>query len=101
MSFAVKSMICLLLVFAFLLSAGLSFGLQQAEQPGVCCEQETQDAAACARPDCICSSCISLVPVPGFQMEHSRHFESAGLKTTTTTHIPGYFRSIERPPKSC
>jgi hypothetical protein len=102
---AKNSFISILLVYAFLLSSGISTGFDQIAQPRVCCENEAQDKhsnnGACPDSDCLCMSCISLAPVQSFHINKAPLMESAGADRSQTMHISDFFRSIERPPKSC
>ena len=102
---AKNGIVSVLLVYAILLSSGISLGFEQSAQPRICCEKEAQDEhsnnAACPGSDCLCLSCISLGLFPSFRIDQASLVESVGVNRSHSMHISVFFRSIERPPKSC
>jgi hypothetical protein len=95
----------LFLVFAFLLSSGMGLELSRTGPSRDCCEKEAQgedaDNAACPGPDCLCISCISLVPVSSFQMDKTSFMGPGRSNRPQPIRTSGHSRSIEHPPKSC
>lgn len=102
---AKNSIISVLLVYAFLLSSGISTGFEQTAQARACCENEAQDKhsnnATCPDSGCVCMSCISLAPVQSFHIDKASFMESVGVNRSRPMHISDFYRSIERPPESC
>lgn len=98
-----KSIIPVLLACAFLASSGMALGSPQ--EPVACCEKEAGKEAApgpgCSGPDCICLSCISIASVRSFHMDNASLTGAAGFNRSQPVLRSGYFRSIDRPPKSC